>query len=324
MSEPAHDPFALCVSPDHFAEQLAVLRRFAEPIALSACRSASPRTRVAVTFDDGYRDNYTHGFAFARELQVPITICLIPGYIESGERFWWLESKRLVRNARVAEVTIEGRTYHLEQLEEQRALVQSIDTRLTHAKSVAEREAFLASTQRALAVPASVSGEEGELPLTWAQIREMEENGLIAFAAHSMYHPILGYLADPKEIQLEVVECRKVLEQHLGHPVHTFAYPFGKLRHIGDEGSRAVKEAGYRWALTTVEGINTSQTDPHLLLRLPGQETMHWLVMASELVGLLGNFSRLRKKLFLKPIGFRGKPMAESMPAYILKGDKSL
>src|SRR6266571_5782508 len=32
------------------------------------------RTLLVLTFDDGYRDNYTHAFALARELRVPITI----------------------------------------------------------------------------------------------------------------------------------------------------------------------------------------------------------------------------------------------------------
>lgn len=98
-------------------------------------------------------------------------------------------------------------------------------------------------------------------------------------------------------MQREVAECRQVLEQQLGHPIRTFAYPFGKLEHIGYEGLRAVKSAGYTWAVTTIEGINTRQTDPYLLRRLPGDITLHWLIMASELVGLLGIFSRFRKKI---------------------------
>src|ERR1700730_14881755 len=49
------------------------------------------RMPLVLTFDDGYHDNYTHAFPLARELQVPISIFLIPGYIQSGQRFWWRE-----------------------------------------------------------------------------------------------------------------------------------------------------------------------------------------------------------------------------------------
>src|SRR6266581_1839921 len=263
------------------------------------------RTLLVLTFDDGYHDNYTHAFALARQLQVPFTIFLVPGYIQSGEPFWWLEGERLVRSAQVDEVTIEGRTYHLAQLEERKALVQIINIRARHAQSVAEREAFLAETRKAVGVPSSVGEEEGALPLTWAQVREMEESGLVSFGAHTMRHPILGYLADPAEVQQEVGECRRVLEQQLGHPVRTFAYPVGKPEHIGEEGLQAVKEAGYRWALTTIEEVNNPQTDPYLLRRLPGDQAQPWLVMASELVDLLGVASRLRKKYRAWTRGFR-------------------
>src|SRR5258708_7023312 len=89
---------------------------------------------------------------------------------------------------------------------------------------------------------------------------------------------------------------RSVGEQQLGHPVRTFADPVGKPEHIGEEGLQAVKEAGYRWALTTIEEVNDPQADPYLLRRLPGDLAQHWLVMASELAGLLGVVSRLRIK----------------------------
>src|SRR5690348_4767599 len=66
------------------------------------------RIPLVLTFDDGYRDNYMYGFQLARELQIPITIFLIPGYIESGERFCWLEGKCLAYHTQIDEVIIDG------------------------------------------------------------------------------------------------------------------------------------------------------------------------------------------------------------------------
>src|SRR5437660_5933855 len=48
------------------------------------------RTMLVLTLDDGHRDTYTHAFPLARELQIPITVFLIPGYIESHNCYWWL------------------------------------------------------------------------------------------------------------------------------------------------------------------------------------------------------------------------------------------
>ena len=252
---------------------------------------------LVLTFDDGYHDNYTHAFALARELQVPITIFLIPGYIQSGEHFWWLEGKRLAQQAQVEEVTIEERTYHLDRPGEREALAGDIDSRLRYAPSVTQREAFLLAVRQRLGVPGELTlEEEAERPLTWTEVHKMQESGWVSFGAHTMHHPILAYLADPQEVQREVQECRTVLEQQLGHPVRTFAYPVGKPEHIGEHGLRAVQAAGFTWAVTTIEEVNIPPNDPYLLRRLPGVLEKHWLVMASELVGLLGIISRLKKK----------------------------
>lgn len=264
-----------------------------------ARKSADRRLPLALTFDDGYRDNYTYGFTLARELQVPLTIFLIPGYIESGECFWWLASEQLVRSSQVEKVIIEGQSYRLGIPNERQDLIKTIDTHLRYARSVAERQEFLATIRQELGLPANndilAQADKDALPMTWEQVREMEQSGLVSYGAHTMHHPVLAYLSDQQELRQEITQCRQVLEDRLGHPVRTFAYPIGKQQHIGDEVVSVVKEAGYQWAVTTFEDVNTERTDPLLLCRLPGDLDQHWLIMASELVGLLG-LSRFRSK----------------------------
>jgi peptidoglycan/xylan/chitin deacetylase (PgdA/CDA1 family) len=251
---------------------------------------------LVLTFDDGYHDNYTHAYALACELHVPISIFLIPGYVESGDYFWWLEGQRLVHLVQLDDVTLEGRVYHLKQAEERELLAKAIDVRLRHAGSVAERDAFLENICEMLGVPASVRGESEALrPLTWKEVCKMEESGWVSFGAHTMHHPILAYLASPEEVRREVGKCREVLEQQLGHPVRTFAYPVGKDEHTGNIALEAVREAGYSWAVTATNGIITPQNDPYRLPRVLGDVTRHWLVMAAEISGVWHFFSPLWK-----------------------------
>src|SRR3989337_311080 len=62
VAEKDIDPWSLCVTPQHFAEHLEVLKQFAQPIgliemveALLACNI--PDRSAVVTFDDGYANN---------------------------------------------------------------------------------------------------------------------------------------------------------------------------------------------------------------------------------------------------------------------------
>ncbi len=259
------------------------------------------RTPLVLTFDDGYQDNYTYGYALARELQIPFTIFLIPGYVESGDYFWWIESNRLVSHAQVRKATIKGHTYHLDQPDERNMLTQAILARLCQATSIAEREGFLMSVRKLLEVPAMVPPEENyALPLNWDEVQEMEKSGWVSFGAHTMQHPILAYLTDVQDVQEEVEQCRTKLEQQIGHPVRTFAYPIGQPQHIGDDVIRVVQQAGYDWALTATYGINTPRCDPYLLRRIEADVNQHRLVLAAEAAGLWGFFSRLHWILVMR------------------------
>lgn len=261
-------------------------------------RRRDRRTLLVLTFDDGYHDNYTHGFPLACELQVPITIFLIPGYVESGSRFWWLEANHLVSHTQMSEVTIEGCTYHLDRADERKALEEVIYTHARYATSVKDREVFLAFVREVLAeTSAGIVDESATLPLTWTEVQEMEESGWVSFGAHTMHHPILAYLADRAEVQYEVYECRRVLEQQLGHSMHTFAYPVGQFEHIGEQGLYAVQEGGYNWALTAVYGFNTAQSDPYLLRRVEVDVDQHWLEVAAKASGVWGFFSGFYRML---------------------------
>lgn len=255
------------------------------------------RTLLVVAFDDGYHDNYTEAFRLARELQIPVTIFLVPHNIESGQPFSWLagEYQHLLPYAQVAEATIEGYTYDLRNPAEQAKLARVIDNRARYPVSIADREAFLASVRAALAVPSSLTaGERRDLSLTWPEVREMEQSSWVSFGAHTMHHPMLTCLTDAHEVDYEVGESRTVLEEKLGHPVRAFAYPYGEF---GEREVQAVRAAGYDWAVTTIHGFNTSRTDPHLLYRIVLGEHQHWLVVAAKVSGVWEFFLRPLRSL---------------------------
>ncbi len=258
-------------------------------------------TALSITFDDGYRDNYTCAYPLASELYVPFTIYVVPGYIESGAYFWWEEGKRLVSRTQMCTVTIEGCVYDLKKPDERALLATAIDRHVRYAQSVAERESFLTSARATLSVPSTPLKEEtSSLPLTWQQVKEMDASGWVSFGAHTMHHPILAYLTDYHEMQQEIAECRTLLEQQLGHSVYSFAYPVGQMQHIGGDVRNSVCKAGYKWAVTTSYGFNNPKSDPYMLCRIEVDVDQHWLILAAETAGLWGFFSRLRWLPFVR------------------------
>ncbi len=71
------------IAPELFTAQMAALRAHADlaPVSLAPGATSPQRTRVAVTFDDGYRDNLTRAAPLLQHLQIPFTVFVCSGFI---------------------------------------------------------------------------------------------------------------------------------------------------------------------------------------------------------------------------------------------------
>ncbi len=105
---------------------------------------------------------------------------------------------------------------------------------------------------------------EGERPmLSWAQVAEISASG-IECGAHSRSHPELDTLS-PLAAWDEIA-CSKIeLEQHIGRPVETFAYPHG---YYSPAVRRLVQEAGYSSACAVKHAMSTTADDRFALARI--------------------------------------------------------
>ncbi len=80
--------------------------------------------------------------------------------------------------------------------------------------------------------------------LSPAQLRQMNASGL-EIGAHTHTHANLARL-DPSQARWEISHSKHAIEQALGAPVRSFAYPFGKRHiHYTSETADFVREAGY-------------------------------------------------------------------------------
>ncbi len=106
-------------------------------------------------------------------------------------------------------------------------------------------------------------------PLSWNQINEMKESGLITFGSHSMSHPHLGRLPDDK-IVYELRESKRILEERLEQPILFFSYPGGSYAYgdVNKNTRRHLVECGYKLACTSRTGRNRISDDILSLKRI--------------------------------------------------------
>lgn len=103
--------------------------------------------------------------------------------------------------------------------------------------------------------------------LDWKDIDELAMTGLFSFGSHAMSHRKLSLLGDD-EIIKEIGDSKKILEDRIKAPVDIFAYPFGCYGSFDDRSITAVRDSGYKAAVTTIAGFNFSGDDPYLVKRM--------------------------------------------------------
>ena len=109
------------------------------------------------------------------------------------------------------------------------------------------------------------------LSLTWAQLREMHESGVIDVQSHSKTHTSLSPNGAEKpgpayarRIEHEIETPHRILAEKLGAPARHFAYPYGDT---SEQAVALLQERSYTVAATVQRGANARFTHPLLLRR---------------------------------------------------------
>jgi peptidoglycan/xylan/chitin deacetylase (PgdA/CDA1 family) len=218
---------------------------------------------IVLTFDDGLRNNLTVVYPILRELQLPATMFVCPALVESGEWLWNHEMRcrlqmlaipdlaelrmKLLTPGTTVDVIIEWmKTLPLQQRRMAEAIIRQATAGFQ--PTAAQKEAFDV--------------------MNWNDLGSLDCN-LITVGSHTLSHPILTKLSS-QEIEAEILESRRCLEQRLERKVDLFCYPNGAY----DRRAYQLVQKTYRAAVTTETGLidGTDGLDVHRLPRIPSAE----------------------------------------------------
>ncbi|HVA62077.1 MAG TPA: polysaccharide deacetylase family protein [Terriglobales bacterium] len=225
-----------------------------------------PRPLCALTFDDGWHDNYRHAFPVLRRRGLPATIFLPVRFMGSERRFWQerlFYHLRGLRERSDALPTLQQVAATLPwcpRLEAQDLGFAQLRQRLMRRAS-SEAEAFVARLGEHAAAAPELAGRAF---MGWDEVRSMQAAG-IEFGSHTLDHTLLSCEA-PAAAAAELQASRRELGERLGTEVAGFSFPWGGRSPFS---RRQVEQAGYHWAVTTAAGFATARSDALLLPRVP-------------------------------------------------------
>jgi peptidoglycan/xylan/chitin deacetylase (PgdA/CDA1 family) len=269
----------MAVRASTFERFLEYVSRYCEcvrPVGAVPGQPKVRRPRLALTFDDGWKDNFETAFPISRKYGIQFTVFICPQMMTCRDSFWTSQAGSLWAAAQQA-----GKLEMISSLcgpQASRSAESFIES-LKHANPK-DRETVIGQLQAALQLCAQGAGvESSEQMLTWRDVKEMSAAG-IAFGSHTNTHPILTDIPASAAIQ-ELAESKSAIEAELNACL-LFAYPNGDW---SPQVRDLVAQAGYQAAFINSPGI--WQEHSH---RLSIPRVNLW---EGSLTGPGGRFSRL-------------------------------
>lgn len=221
-----------------------------------------PARPAAITFDDGYADNYTVALPILKRLGIPATVFVATDFLDGGAMWNDVVISAVRQSSKgVLELPkLQESALAIGDITQKRAAIDRLLTKMKYLEHAERIEMAHYVREAADCEPPK------DLMLTTAQTRALHDAG-VTIGAHTASHPILAKVDDLFAEQ-EIARSRDVLKDITGVPPSLFAYPNGKperdyaLRH-----ANMVKRAGFKAAFSTSPGAAGRSDDLYQLPR---------------------------------------------------------
>lgn len=223
---------------------------------------------AAITFDDGYLNNYSDALPILKKLQLPATIFLVTGMLNSDETIWSCKLNQALYETSLNRLHWNGQVYQLSTLKEKITTYRRLQndlkrfphpTLLEHCHNIVVKLGGDELLSRAVASTYRMLDD--------AALSEMLDSGLIDFGAHTRDHVILDRVENETQ-QLQIHQSINDIRAITNRNEVLFAYPNGGPSDYNTYSVEELNRAGVQYAFTTISGLNKQPIRPLELKRI--------------------------------------------------------
>lgn len=286
-----NDKNLLAVTPTNFYSHMSYLKKKYQIVRFEQDWNELNEDAVCITFDDGYMDNFTNALPILKELDIPATIFVSTGNINTLDEFWWDELERILLDRKIEY----KRTFKLnddffscewptETYSDREELYDTLHWLMYDKITVSKRMNWI-DQLRAWSKVGNVGRRENRS----IQIEEININSsLLTIGAHTENHLSLRTLQQ-QEQYYEISQSVKKLESILEHEITAFSYPFGTKNDYDKTTIDICKDLQIHKAASNFPGLWSFQCDDY---QIPRNIVRNWNI--AEFAQKIDMFWKLR------------------------------
>lgn len=221
-----------------------------EALAIFAGAAPLAPNSFVITFDDGFENNLTVAAPLLRKYRIPAMFYVCSSFVEENRASWTDQLEHAFEHAPGA-------------VQEK---IAALDKMRSYVKSNPDVDPY--EYARSVIGAAGAPDDRWlDQKLSWAQVRELDQDELFDVGAHGHSHRILAYLPE-EELRFEVEKSIALLGRAIGRAPEHFSYPEGLAHCYSERVIRELKARGIRCSPTAIEGVNPVGSDPFHLRRI--------------------------------------------------------
>ena len=229
-----------------------------------------PEKSVAVTFDDGYKNNYTTAMPILDEYKIPTTFYIAAGMIGEDDLFWVDKIETCIEKTEeeCIEINMGENTvkYNLDNNENKLHALYSIK-KYCKLSSQKEVDAIVMELTKATKVNPTVGDNPNYSTMNWDEVRELHKNKKYIIGGHSVKHEIFSNL-DTEFMKSTIQKSVEILSKELNSTIEHYSYPEGIGKQFSYEVVTSLKKNKIKCCPTARYGRNNSSINLFNLYRV--------------------------------------------------------
>ncbi len=228
-----------------------------------------PKNSIAITFDDGFKNNYEVAAPILAKYQIPATFYISTGYVNSRRMFWVDEIEDCLNRTKKKKINLKINNFNFNlNLNNNLSKINSLKFIKKKLKkiNIKTKKIIIKKLINLTDIIPNVESSKNYQKLTNIEIKNLDANELFTIGSHGVNHESMALL-EKNQLELEIKNSINYLENLLKKEITHYSYPEGQPNDFNEYVIKKLKEMKIQCCPTAIPGVNDYNTDLFKLKR---------------------------------------------------------
>ncbi len=263
------------IKKDHFYSFLKSLKKIGHPLSMNEVihyneeRKPFPEKSFAITFDDGFENNYSIAAPILKDLDISATFYVSTEFIDKNYMSWIDYIEYCFEITKLGKLSLpwERNKFEFKNNTDKIRILDYLRNRVKVDMSIDLNQLVSSIFNQCGVEKINGTDDPLDLKMNWNQIKEINDDENFIIGGHSHKHINLAFL-DNQELKYEIETSMKLLEEKSSIKTFHYSYPEGLEYCFSEKVISELKKVGIKCCPTAIHGLNKFYDDLFHLKRI--------------------------------------------------------